>query len=420
MTSGSFKSIPISSILIDRDVRQRRELRGIDELADSLSRTGLINPIVVSRASMLLVAGERRLTAAKKLGWSHINVQWAEDLSEQELFAIELEENIKRLDLTWQEQADAIRRFHELRATEPNWGVPKTAKALGLSESHVRNMIAVGTNLTDQTVATAPKLSTAIGLVQRKEQRKRAKEMAAAIAAVPEKIVQAKVEKTIPLLNVPFSAEWIDSYSGPMFTFLHCDFPYGVNADSHDMGAAPAYGGYDDSFETYQTLLDLLDRACESGRVIAPICHMMFWFSMNHYGYTLSRLLAAGWRVDPFPLIWHKSDGSSVLPDAKRGPRRSYETAFHCYRGDAYITRATSNLVGAANTKLVHMSEKPQAMLRHFFKMYVDEHTNMLDPTCGSGNAVRVAQGLSAHYVLGLEQDPDFHARAVEAWNAEA
>lgn len=40
----------------------------------------------------------------------------------------------------------------------------------------------------------------------------------------------------------------------------------------------------------------------------------------------------------------------------------------------------------------------------------------MLDPTCGSGNAVRVAQDLGAGYVLGLEKEKGFYDEAVERY----
>ena len=65
------------------------------------------------------------------------------------------------------------------------------------------------------------------------------------------------------------------------------------------------------------------------------------------------------------------------------------------------------------NTKTVHMSEKPLHMLAHFFRMFVDESTVMLDPTCGSANAVIQAELMGAKTVLGIERDEIFHADAV-------
>jgi len=61
------------------------------------------------------------------------------------------------------------------------------------------------------------------------------------------------------------------------------------------------------------------------------------------------------------------------------------------------------------------MSEKPEPVLRHFFGMLVDENTVMLDPTCGSGSAVRAAESIGAKYCLGLEINPEFADLAREA-----
>ena len=81
---------------------------------------------------------------------------------------------------------------------------------------------------------------------------------------------------------------------------------------------------------------------------------------------------------------------------------------FVASRGDRSITRAVSNIYGAPTVKDTHQSEKPEPMLRHFFQMFVDENTRLLDPTCGSGSALRAAESLGAKYVLGLEVNPDF------------
>jgi hypothetical protein len=48
--------------------------------------------------------------------------------------------------------------------------------------------------------------------------------------------------------------------------------------------------------------------------------------------------------------------------------------------------------------------------------MFVDEHSRVLDPTMGSGNAVVVAQDMGAETALGLEQDADFFANACAAY----
>jgi len=96
------------------------------------------------------------------------------------------------------------------------------------------------------------------------------------------------------------------------------------------------------------------------------------------------------------------------MPDPQRGGRRTYETAFHCTRGDRKVVKPVSMLIGNPNVKEYHMSEKPRTMLRHFFRMFVDDSTRMLDPTCGSGNAVIEAQAAGANVACGIERDEEF------------
>jgi DNA modification methylase len=61
------------------------------------------------------------------------------------------------------------------------------------------------------------------------------------------------------------------------------------------------------------------------------------------------------------------------------------------------------------------MSTKPEPVLRHFFRMFIDENSTVLDPTCWSETALRAAESLRAAYVLGIEQNKDFAERATIA-----
>ena len=74
-------------------------------------------------------------------------------------------------------------------------------------------------------------------------------------------------------------------------------------------------------------------------------------------------------------------------------PRRNRATGCTAKRGGTYSLARSREF------------EKSQAMLEHFMRMVVDEGTRMLDPTCGSGSALRAADRLGAREVLGLERD---------------
>jgi len=52
-------------------------------------------------------------------------------------------------------------------------------------------------------------------------------------------------------------------------------------------------------------------------------------------------------------------------------------------------------------------------MLQHFFRMFVDESTVMLDPTMGSGNAILAAEESSPMFVLGLEALDEIYQNAL-------
>jgi len=413
MTSGTFERVLISQITVLRDVRQRRELPEIEELAESISRLGLINPITITR-ELVLVAGERRLTACKSLGWTHIPVQFAENSSDDHVRAIELEENIKRVDLPWQDRARAIQEYHALQSVEQKeWTLEDTAAAIGVHKAEVSRQITVAKELTNPRVAEAPKFSVAYGIVSRANERKdtqQLEQLKATIAAP----VSAPAPKSI--INADFT-EWAPTYSGPKFNLIHCDFPYGIDMQKSDQGSGAAHGTYDDSPDVYWSLLGCL---CQNlDRLATESCHLFFWFSMKYYQQTIDLLHAeTDFIVEPFPLIWMKTDNVGILPDPQRGPRRIYETALLARRGDRKVVQAVANAYGAPSVRDRHMSEKSEPMLRHFFRMLVDENSIVLDPTCGSGSAIRAAESLRAKYVLGLERDPEFAERAQLALEA--
>lgn len=414
MTSGVFHVVALDDIIVKRDERQRRELSNIENLADSINRVGLIHPLVITR-DMELVAGERRLSAIKSLGWTSVPVQYTDEVEASVLEAIELEENIKRQDISWQDQVRAVAKYHEIRgANVPNWTQLDTATAIGLSKAHVNNLLMVASELArpEATIGELPKLSTATGVVRRAQERRDVQVLERLHSAVGTTSIPPPPES---ILNVDFH-DWMEKGAPhPLFNFIHCDFPYGIDADEFVQGASGAHGGYADTKETWQALIESLDQCTQSHTT--QQCHLMFWFAMRKgslrlYEPTVEALETMGWTINPIPLIWVKSDGAGIIPDPERGPRQVYETCLLGSRGDRKIVRAVANAYSAPTVRERHMSEKPEPMLRHFFGMLVDENTIMLDPTCGSGSALRAAESLGAKYVLGLERDIEFTERA--------
>jgi ParB/RepB/Spo0J family partition protein len=416
MLSGEHESVAIDFIWVDREKRIRREITeaAIAEKAESISRIGLIHAPVIKRDGEL-VAGETRWRACTKLGWDRIPIQWSDTLDDREHLMIELEENVKRTDLTWQDQCAAMKRLHELhRELDPEWSVDSTADSVGITRVHVYRLLSVAKAIEagDTRVASAPKFSVAHGITKRTTARRQADELSSLLGDEPATPLPAPES---PILNANF-LEWVQTYDGAPFNLIHCDFPYGINADKFQQGAGAAYGGYEDSPDTYWALVRGLVENKE--KLLGSSGHVIFWFSMRYYTETLEALREHFW-VDPYPLIWVKSDNKGTLPDPERGPRRVYEVAFLCSHGDRKIVSAVANTFSAPTVRTgEHMSEKNEEMLRHFMRMVVDEGTSILDPTCGSGSALRAAAALGARRVVGLELNPEFALNAQRAFAA--
>ena len=92
--------VNISQIII-KD-RIRKDIGNIAEIRESLRTYGLLNPITISE-EMELLAGYRRLLAAKELGWAHIECTVVKAASKLDKFQIEVEENITRKDFSDEE-----------------------------------------------------------------------------------------------------------------------------------------------------------------------------------------------------------------------------------------------------------------------------------------------------------------------------
>ena len=89
------------------------EEEALAQLADSISRKGILQPILVRQVNgtFEIVAGERRFRAAEKLGLAEVPVLVLENLSDREMLELSIIENLQREDLNPLELADGYRRL---------------------------------------------------------------------------------------------------------------------------------------------------------------------------------------------------------------------------------------------------------------------------------------------------------------------
>lgn len=98
--------------------RVRKDLGDLHMLQESLKRYGLMNPITIN-SQYELVAGHRRLEAAKALGWSTIDAIMVDTKDKLLLLELELEENVQRKEFTDEELLDGFEALNKLR--NPNF-----------------------------------------------------------------------------------------------------------------------------------------------------------------------------------------------------------------------------------------------------------------------------------------------------------
>ncbi len=122
--------VPIEAIARNpRQPRQSVKNDELQELAQSIRQHGVIQPLIVSPAmggSYILIAGERRLEAARLAGLTTVPVV-VRSASDQQLLELALIENVQRADLNPIEEAEAFRHL---------------AKDFGLSHDAIASRVA--------------------------------------------------------------------------------------------------------------------------------------------------------------------------------------------------------------------------------------------------------------------------------------
>lgn len=121
--------------------RTKMEQQKLDELADSIAREGIMQPILVrpladQEGVFEIIAGERRFRAAKIAGLTEVPVL-IRDVSDEQAAIMALIENMQREDLNPLEEAKGIRRLID----EFNFTHEQAAESIGRSRSYTSNLL---------------------------------------------------------------------------------------------------------------------------------------------------------------------------------------------------------------------------------------------------------------------------------------
>jgi ParB family transcriptional regulator, chromosome partitioning protein len=139
----AFRRVPIAQIR-PNPYQPRKSFRPeeLAELEASIKASGLLQPITVRPAAVgqgyELIAGERRLRAATRLGWKDIPA-FVKPIDDQTLLTLALVENLQRADLNPLEEAEGYQRL----IAEFGFTQQQVADVVGKDRSTIANILRV-------------------------------------------------------------------------------------------------------------------------------------------------------------------------------------------------------------------------------------------------------------------------------------
>ena len=426
--------VDINSITISPN-RQRQEfdIEKHQDLVDSIRRIGVLHPPILRLAgdSYVLVAGECRLRAMRdiiELGDvirfegedcppGLVPFTFLGDLNELDSEEAELDENIKRTDLTWQELARATARLDALRSKQSvikGTSVPtlasiaKEAKGTDTinTQTTVRAELLVAKHLDKPEVAGAKSAKEALKILKTIERKEKNVELAKTVG----KTLQSNRHM---VLNCD-SIKWMAECEAGVYDVILTDPPYGMGADNFgDSGGAVQANAhsYVDDYETFMRCLTAL--AIDGYRITKDEAHIYIFCDIDKFSQVKASLTEAGWNVFRTPLIWFKSNGQRA-PWPDQGPQRKYECIAYATKGKRKVNQLKGDvLVYPTEANLGHGAQKPVDLYADLLSRSANAGDKVLDPFGGTGPIIPAGNSLSL-YCTSIELDPAHHGIAIK------
>lgn len=425
-------SIRAEDILIPKN-RQRKEFKPEDiiELAGSITKNSLMHPVVVRKGdegSIVLVAGECRIRAMNYIWNFGDTVRYGEhkfpegmvpcnyigEVDPIDAFEMELEENIRRTDLTWIERAAATKELMDHRQRKATRdGTPQptvesiSAEVRGVSPSsrdQTRKELAVANHLHDPEVQKARNTEDAFKLLKRREALQRNVELAA-------KVGVNFTAQSHTLLQGD-ALELMKDLADGTFDVLLTDPPYGIDADKFSDSGGIAQGNhfYDDSWTYWNKIVRIL--AAEAYRFCKPLAHAYVFCDIDNFVLLKNFFTEAGWRVFRTPLVWVNPTAARA-PWPEHGPQRKYQICLYAVKGDKPVTRIyPDTVIYPSDENLNHQAQKPVALYADLLNRSVVPGDSVVDPFGGTGTVIAACHQLKCRATY-IEMDPAAYGTAI-------
>lgn len=411
------RTIPIAEIVIEERQRKKFDEGYLSALGGSIMDKGLMHPIVLRKKDdkLVLVAGERRLRAIIYLH-SHdvffscdgevtppgeIPYVMLEDLSEADAMEAELEENLFRVDLSWQERQAALAGIHALReGLDPSQTImdtareiaEKTDRSIDATRRDVKRAEFLEQFMDDPEVAAAGSMNEAYKVASRKLEAS----FAAGLAAHEDQTNPDFILHEGDLTNI------LPTLAAGTVDIIIADPPYGMGADTFG-DAAKLSHHYDDSAATGLFLNESIIR--EGFRIAKEQAHLFIFCDFQHFTYLSKTAADYGWMPWRTPIIWAKGVmGHAPIPDL--GPRRCYEMILYANKGKRKMPLVVPDVINiSALRDKDHAAQKPHVLYNTLLRWSAIPGETVLDPCCGRGTVFLSAKDLRMK-AIGIEQDP--------------
>jgi ParB/RepB/Spo0J family partition protein len=403
--------------------RRRKEMGDVADLAKDFTENGQITPITVRpptdeerelgiKEPWILVAGGRRYGAAMMAGWSTIEIFAREEMSEIQHRVIELNENLKRKEMTWQEVSDAKREIFELRRLL-NPTITQAEVARELQESPAtfsRDVAAAEAMERDPSVRSAASRKGALRIAKLTDEFKARKERNATTPSF--KSDAEELEENIVTAD---AREWLAARPPRSADLCFTDPPFGMDywkAGHKKTGEAnEGMSSYDDSPEEAIRLITdivpLMVRATrETGWIISFMGHDFFAdyeqlfrdCCATHAAYRKQGTsMCLGAKVpgecnflvpELIPWIWYR-------PNSRNNPRYADLHAKNMYEKILVVNMGKGRLNGRYENILVHdadygeerihANQKPLPLAQDIVQRVTIIGDTVIDPCFGSG-----------------------------------
>jgi hypothetical protein len=420
-------NIKVTNIFLE-DIQLREGVEINEEeiisLAESIKEKGMFHMPIVrpsnlpfdasgKRKEWIVIYGDKRIRALIHNGETWAEVGVTENITEEEARELYLDENLKRKNLDWYDEAALTQELHTLRQLKHGgqnhrgrpkagttvWGIDDTARELQRAVGMVsEDLLLVRAVSQDPSLRNIKDRQTAVRLAR-----------VAAKRIITEEEANLPSRKIIVEPGQVFlgnAAEVLSKF--PDYSFDHCI-------------TDPPWIKYVDQKLTKDA--DTMPVFKELYRVLKTDSFLYMFVGIDDYEIYRRELPKLGFKVSKTPLIWHKTNSMSRIGVASWEYGRNFEFILLAVKGNPALTNPTqmeavftSKVVPTKH--LIHPNEKPVELIETLIDHCSYEGSFFIEPFGGSFAHVEALKNKGRKWIA-IEREKPFYENGLKRLGME-